>query len=141
MTVKTPAPIHWSFWLIGSIAFFWNGIGAINFFLQMNPEMIASYRESERAIIVDRPLWATIGFAIAVFGGTLGSVLMILRRSAALSIFIASLVGVIVTMAHTLSLDVSFGTGELLGIILMPILVAAQLVWYSRKAQELGWLR
>jgi hypothetical protein len=50
-------------------------------------------------------------------------------------------VGVIVTMAHTLSLDVSFGTGELLGIILMPILVAAQLVWYSRKAQELGWLR
>jgi hypothetical protein len=132
--------VHWSFWAISAVALVWNLMGVLNFFMQMNPDMIAAYRDSERVIIEGRPLWATGSFVIAVFGGALGCILLLLRKSAANYLFIASLVGVIVTMIHTLGIGVDFGPGEILGIILMPLVVAAFLIWYSKQAQNKGWI-
>ncbi len=132
--------VHWSFWAIGAIALIWNVLGAINFVVQMNPDSLAAYREVEQALIVGRPAWATVAFAIAVFGGSLGCLMLLLKKSAAFYLFIASLLGVIVTMIHTLGVDVDFGLGEILGIILMPLLVAAFLIWYSRRARSKSWI-
>ena len=47
--------IHWSFWAVGAVSLIWNVLGVMNFFAQMNPEMLAAYRESERAIVEGRP--------------------------------------------------------------------------------------
>ncbi len=141
MNDETVAGVHWSFWAIGAVALIWNVMGVINFFVQMNPDVLATYRESERAIVEGRPVWATGAFAIAVFGGALGCLLLLLRKSAAYYLFIASLLGVIVTMAHTLGVGIDFGLGEILGIILMPLAVAAFLIWYSKWAQSKGWIR
>jgi hypothetical protein len=132
--------VHWSFWVIGAIALIWNGLGAVNFLVQMSPDSIAAYRESERLIIDGRPLWATAAFAVAVFGGAIGALLLLLRRSVAFYLFAASLFGVLVTMLHTLGSGIEFGLGEILGIILMPLVVAAFLVWYSMLAQRRGWI-
>lgn len=132
--------VHWSFWLIGIVALIWNLMGSINFFAQMNPEVLAAYRESERAIVEGRPAWATAGFAIAVFGGTLGCVLLLLKRSAAYHLFIVSLLGVLVTMAHTLGVGIDFSLGEVVGIILLPTVVAAFLIWFARRVQSQGWI-
>jgi len=138
MNDETVRSVHWSFWAIGAVALVWNVMGVINFFVQMNPDTLAAYRESERAIIEGRPAWATGAFALAVFGGALGSLVLLLRKSAAAYLFIASLVGVIVTMIHTLGVD--FGIGEILGIILMPLAVAAFLIGYSKHAKSKGWI-
>ena len=132
--------IHWSFWLIAGVALVWNVLGSINFVVQLNPDMVDAYREAERAIIVNRPAWATVAFAIAVFGGVVGCVLLLLRKSIAFYPFIASLIGVIVTIAHSLSILNDLGVGEILGIILMPIAVAAFLVWYSKMAEKNAWI-
>ncbi len=140
MNDATDRRVHWSFWLIGVIALVWNVGGVINFFAQMNPDMLDAYRESERAIIEGRPLWATAAFAIAVFGGALGCLLLLLRKSVATYAFIASLLGVIVTMVHTLGADIEFGLGEVLGIILMPLVLAAFLIWYSKYAESKDWI-
>jgi hypothetical protein len=140
MNDETVRSVHWSFWAIGAVALVWNVMGVINFFMQMNPDMIAAYRDSERAIIEGRPTWATGAFVIAVFGGALGCILLLLRKSAAYYIFMASLLGVIVTMIHTLGIGIDFGPGEILGIILMPLVVAAFLIWYSKQAQNKGWI-
>ena len=132
--------VHWSFWVISAIALIWNVMGVINFFMQMNPNVLVAYRQSERAIIEGRPAWATGAFAIAVFGGALGCLLLLLRKSPAYYLFIVSLLGVIVTMAHTLGVGIDFGLGEILGIILMPLVVAAFLIWYSKQAESKGWI-
>ena len=110
-------------------------MGAINFFMQMNPEILAAYRDSERAIVEGRPLWATGGFAAGVFGGSVGSLLLLLRELVAFYVLIVSLIGVLVTMVHTLGIGIDFGLGEMLGIVLMPVVVAAFLVWYSKWAE------
>lgn len=54
--------------------------------------------------------------------------------------FIASIVGVIVTMIHTLTSGIQFGVGELVGIIAMPLVVAALLIWYARYSDKKRWL-
>ena len=131
---------HWSFWIISVLMLIWNLMGCINFFVQMNPDMVASYQETEQAIIQDRPIWATAAFAIAVFGGALGCLLLMLRKSIAFYLFIASLLGVLVTMPHTLGAGIDFGTGELIGIIFMPVAVAVFLVWYLKYTQSKGWV-
>ncbi len=140
MNDETVGGVHWSFWIIGAVTLLWNVMGVINFFVQMNPDPLASYPESHRAIIEGRPAWATGGFAIAVFGGALGCLLLLLRKLAAFYVFIASLLGVIVTMIHTLGAGIDFGLGEILGIILMPLVVAAFLIWYSKQAESKDWI-
>lgn len=141
MNDETAGRVHWSFWAITVIALIWNLMGVINYFVQMDPDMLASYRESERAIIEGRPAWATGAFAIAVFGGALGAILLLLRKSAALYLFIASLLGVIVTMIHALGAGIEFGAGEIAGIILMPLVVAVLLIGYAKHAASRGWVR
>jgi len=140
VTEQNTGGIHWSFWLISAIALIWNALGVANFFVQMDPEVISAYRESEQAIIVGRPAWATGAFAVAVFGGAIGSLLLLLRKAAANYLFIASLIGVVGTMIHALGVDIEFGPGEIAGIIVMPLAVAVFLIWYTKSSQARGWI-
>ena len=55
-------------------------------------------------------------------------------------LFTASLAGVLATQAYTLSVGINFGAGEIIGIIVMPVAVAAFLVWYSKFAERKGWI-
>lgn len=143
MSNKTVSGVHWSFWAISVLALIWNLMGCINFLLQMNAEVLASFPESHRVLIEGRPVWATAGFAIAVFGGALGCLLLLLRKTAAYYLFIASLLGVIVTMIHTIGIVRSangFSPFEVLLAILMPLVVAAFLIWYSKWVERRGWI-
>jgi hypothetical protein len=135
--------VHWSFWIIGAVALIWNVMGVINFFGQMNADALAAMPKAQRAIIEGRPAWATRAFAIAVFGGALGSLLLLLRKSAAYYLFIAALLGVIVQMTPYLGMagaTIDFGPFEISMFILMPLVVAAFLIWYSKQAESKGWI-
>jgi len=142
MNKETVGSVHWSFWTIGAVALIWNVMGVINFFVQMHPDALASYPDSHRAIIEGRPAWATGAFAVAVVGGALGCLLLLLRKSAALHVFIASLLGVIVQMIPHLGVGGSNieGPVEIVMMILMPPVVAAFLIWYSKRARSRGWI-
>lgn len=135
--------IHWSFWVLGIAALIWNVLGSVNFMMQTNPDIVARFPETHQAIINGRPIWATAGFAIGVFGGALGSVLLLLRKSAAGYLFIASLLGVIAATVHTVRIAASavqFSNFELVMMIPMPVAVAGFLVWYLKWAERRGWV-
>ena len=143
MNDETVGRVHWSFWAIGAVTLVWNVIGVINFFMQMNADALASFPESHRAIVESRPAWATGAFAIAVFGGALGCLLLLLRKPAAYYLFIASLLGVVVQLIHTLGIarpTINFSPFDISMIILMPLVVAAFLIWYSKRAESKGWI-
>ena len=143
MNEKTVTAVHWSFWVIAAFALIWNILGSLNYLGQMNADLVATMPETHRAIIDGRPAWATGGFALSVFAGALGGLLLLLRKSAAIYLFIASLLGTIVTMIHTTRVATSkieFGGGEIVVMILLPLIVAALLIWYSRNAERKGWI-
>ncbi len=143
MNDKKVGGVHWSFWIIGAVALIWNLMGVMNLFMQMNADALTAMPEAQRAIIEGRPTWATGAFAIAVFGGALGSLLLLLRKSAAFYLFIASLLGMLVHMIPYLGMagsTIDFGPFEISMYILMPLVVAAFLIWYSKHAKNKSWI-
>ena len=142
MNKETVKGAHWSFWLISVVALLWNVGGAANYLMQTNPEFVTTLPETHRAIIEGRPAWATGGFAIGVFGGALGCLLLLLRKSIARYVLIASLLGILVTMIHTITVSsaIDLSPVEILVMILLPIIVAAFLVWYAKHAMGKGWI-
>ena len=139
MNDKTVGGIHWSFWIIIVVTLIFNAMGVINYFVQMNPDSLASFPEHYRTIIEGRPAWATGGFAIAVFGGTLGCFLLLLRKSFAFYVFTASLLGVIASMMHIFGVA-GFSSFEVWMGVLMQLVVTVFLIWYSKKAESKGWI-
>jgi hypothetical protein len=143
MNDETVGGVHWSFWAIGAVALIWNVMGVINYFMQMNADALATYPAAERAIVEGRPAWATGAFAISQFGGVLGCLLLLLRKSAAIYLFIASLLGVIATVTYTLGMagsTIDLTPVEISAYILMPLVVAAFLIWYSMHTKSKGWI-
>ena len=139
MNDETIGSIHWSFWIISVVTLIFNVMGVINYFVQMNADSLASFPESYRPIIEGRPAWATAAFAIAVFGGSLGCLLLLLKKSAAFYVLIASLLGVIVTMMHIFGVA-GFSSFEIWIGVLMQLVVTAFLIWYSKQAESKGWI-
>jgi len=137
MSDKNVGGVHWSFWVIGAVTLIYNAAGVINFFSHMNADTVAAMPDLYRGIIQGRPVWATGGFAIAVFGGVLGCLLLLLRKPVAYFVFIGSLIGAIVTMIHTFS---SAAPAEFLIGNLVQLVVTAFLIWYSKRAQSKGWI-
>ena len=134
---------HWSFWVIAIVTLIWNAMGATNYIMQLNPDVVATFPDSHRAIIEGRPTWATTAFAVAVFGGTIGCLLLLLKKSAAYYLFIASFLGVVVTIVHTFSVNgstASSGPIDIILTILLPLIVAAFLIWYAKMVTEKGWI-
>lgn len=143
MIDETVSKVHWSFWVIGAFALIWNVLASVNYLMQMDAGVVAVLPDSHRAIIESRPAWATGGFAVAAFGGAIGGLLLLLRKPAAYYLFVASLLGAIVTMIHTIRIarsTIEFSLAEIVIMILMPIVVAAFLLWYSMQARSKGWI-
>ncbi len=143
MNDKTVSDVHWSFWAIGAIALLWNAMGVMNLFWQMNSDNLAAMPELHRAIAEGRPTWATAAFALAVFGGALGCLLLLLRKRAASYLMIASFIGMVVHMFSYFgmaNLAVGFSPSDIVLIVVMPIAVAAFLIWYTKRAESKGWI-
>ena len=143
MNEQNSTGIHWSFWVIAIVGLIWNAMGGANFVMQMNPDAVMTVPETHRAIIEGRPIWATAGFAVGVFGGALGCLLLLLRKSAASYLFAVSLIGMIATMIHSIiiaSSVVDFSAFEIIMMIFMPLLVAVFLIWYAKYAQGKNWI-
>lgn len=88
-------------------------------------------------------MWATGGFVLGVFGGVLGCLLLLFKKSYSFYVFIASLLGIIITMIHTANVAlsiISFNLGEIFVMIVLPMVVAATLICYSKLAIGKYWI-
>ena len=100
-------------------------------------DFVQSMPENHQAIIVGRPAWATGGFALGVFGGALGCILLIKLNRLSLPVFYISLAGIVLTMVHTANVamsEVEFTVSEIFVMAVLPVIVAAGLAAYARHA-------
>ena len=122
------------FWAIGLLGRIWNALGCFNFIIQMDPGAVADLPGAYQVLIASRPGWVTAALSIAVFGGLLGCVLMLLRRATARLALFLSLIGVALTMGHALWVGTSAPGGVSVVIsTAMSLAVAAGLVWYMHS--------
>ncbi len=136
---------HWSVWVVGGLSLIWHLMGCMNYVYQatMGADALANMSVAQQAIIVDRPAWATGAFAIAVFGGVIGSLLLLLRKRMSLWFFLVALIGVIVSMIPVFGIinsGVEFSMFERVMYLAMTPLVGAFLVWFTRIAIQRSWI-
>ena len=81
------------FWAIASVGLVWNLIGCWNYIVQTDPDAVAQMPEVYRLVVENRPAWATAGFAVSVFCGAVGCILMLLRRQVSVALLVLSLLG------------------------------------------------
>ena len=137
-------PATW-FWVVSAIALIWNLMGVIAYMAQvmMSPEALQALPENERALLASTPAWSTGAFAIAVWGGTLGSILLLLRRKLATPVLITSFGGILVQMFHEFFMSKSievYGPGGMV-MPIMVLIIGIFLIWFSRKATANGWMK
>ena len=141
---KTPGR-PWHLWLIGIIGGLWSSIGVMSFMLtQMNVEVVMSqYPPEQREYFETFPLWAVAFWAIGVFGGVIGCLLLLLKNRLAFHVLLASVIGAIVSNLGGLFLlggmEVMGGTGAL-GFAAFIIVFAASLAYYARAMCNKGVL-
>ena len=140
MSEREAGSVHWSFWVVGAVALVWNAMGVLNLIMQMNPDVLATYPESHQTIVANQTGWIAASVTVAIIGGTIGCVLLLLRKAGAVYLFYASLIGTIIVVAHTLSLSIDLSASDIVMIIAMPVVVAALLAWYSRWTATRGWI-
>lgn len=133
-----------SFWVISVIALLWNLMGAKAYLDQayVTDSFKAMYNEEQLKMIAEAPSWATGAFAIAVFGGVLGCILLLMRKQLAKTIFVISLIGILVQMYYNFFVIDSmavYGPGALV-MPIMVILFALFLIWYSKYCIQKNWI-
>lgn len=114
----------------------WNLFGIYQFFSTFNANvanLISSGLTREQAeMYVNLPVWMNAAFAIGVFGGTIGSVLLALRMSLAKLVFTASLIAYVILYVGDIILGVFSAFGMAQVIILSCVLaIAVGLLWMA----------
>ncbi|MFZ4732682.1 MAG: hypothetical protein ACOYK7_09125 [Pirellulales bacterium] len=132
------------FTAVVAVALAWNIIGllaVVSDLLVSAPEITAPAAQ-QQAIPAARPLWSVAASVVAVVGGTLGCLALLLRRRESLVLLAASLVGVVL---QDIGIFVVAGVGPGVGpvpFILQSLVlaIAVGLVFLARHATRRGWL-
>jgi uncharacterized membrane protein len=132
------------FLVVAGIALVWNLMGVMAYIAQvtMSPEALAALPAEQQALLASTPAWATGAFALAVFGGALGSLALLIRKTWAFPLLLISLAAVIVQLFHAFFMSKSievFGPGGMI-MPLMVIVIAAYLLFLAKQAKAKGWL-
>jgi hypothetical protein len=142
MDEQTQSTVPAWFRIAAVLALLWELFGCFMYVTQVTTD-VASLPIDQRAMWNATPPWIIGAYAVAVWGGLLGAVLLLMRRKLAEHLLLLSLIAVVV----------QFG-----GVLLVPALrqvtpdsafalpIAIFLVCYgiymlSRRARKRGWLR
>lgn len=142
-TTKTTPPT-W-FWILSAVALIWNLMGVFAYLADANIsiEDLEQMSQAKRLLYESQPVWVTGAYAIAVWGGTLGCILLLLRTKWARPILYLSLLGIIAQLSYSIFLSNSLEVYGPVGII-MPVMVLSigiALVFFANKAISKSWIR
>lgn len=134
-----------TFYILASVFLVWNLMGLMFYYMQvtMTPEVMAeNFNDAQFSFMTNMPVWATSAYAIAVNAGIVGALLMLLRKSWAVHLFVLSLVAVLIQDLDAFVLRGAievWGSGGIVLPLLVIIICLAE-IGYSRTAKGRGWL-
>jgi hypothetical protein len=92
----------WHLWLVGILGFLWSGGGAFDYLMTQtqNEGYLSSFTPEQLDFFLSFPTWVIAFWALAVWGGVLGTVLLLLKKRWAVGVLLVSLVSMVVTTIH-----------------------------------------
>lgn len=120
------------------------GLAAFGMIMSMlgNREALesAGMNEAQQELLNATPPWVNVAFGLAVIGGTLGCLCLVMKKKIAVPILTLSLLGVLAQNTYVFFMSNSV---ELMGVGLAPlvILIAIGLVPFSLFGAAKNWLK
>jgi len=131
------------YWLVVILSFLWYAVGVFNYLAQayMTDETLVSFPDEVQLYYTNLPAWVTAAFALAVFGGLLGSVGLFLRKKWASFLFLGSFFAIVAQQFHSFFVqDFIEITIEKAIMPLLILIIALYMIYYSRKSETEGLL-
>ena len=124
------------FWPVATLGLAWNVFGVVQFLSKVqstvDSQMSRGLTKEQAELYTSLPLWMDVSFAIGVFGGTLGTILMMLRMQSAKIVFALSLAAYVVLYIGDISLGVFAALGApQVAVLTLVVAVAAGLQWVA----------
>jgi hypothetical protein len=140
MTAKTPVHL----WIIGVVSLLWNAIGAFDYSAtQLRLEFYMSQFTSQQLeYFYSFPAWVKAAWAVGVWGSLLGSVSLLSRKSWAVWLFGASILGLVFTTVYNFILSEGMAVMGSGGAIFTAVIwaIALLLFFYARAMAKRGVL-
>jgi hypothetical protein len=140
----SPARADWKLWTIGIAALLWNAVGALDYVMTQtkNASYMGQFTAEQLEYFYGFPAWCVACWAIAVWGGVLGSVLLLLRKRLAVPVFLVSLVAMVLTTVYNFGLSdgvriMGSGAAAFSAVIFV---IAVALYLYARSLARRGVL-
>jgi len=138
-----PTPPKWFKWLV-AIALAWNVAGVLGVAadMRLSAADIAALPANQQALYAARPFWSVVASVVAVGGGTLGCLGLLMRRRWALVLLYLSLVGIVVQDIGIFLVAGRAGSPGLVAAILqgLVLVIGMALVALARRANGRSWL-
>jgi hypothetical protein len=141
-SIKTP----WHLWVVGLVSLLWNMMGVLDFTMTQtrNATYLKGVTAKQLEYFYGIPFWVVAAWGLAVFTGAGGSLLLLFRKRLAGPVFVASLIGMILTDLYNYvlsnGLEVMGGAGAV--VFAAVIFVIGLLLWlYARAMCQRGVLR
>jgi hypothetical protein len=140
----TPQRTPRHLWVVGTLGLLWDSMGAFDYLMTQtqNASYMSQFTPEQLEFFYGFPTWVVAFWAIAVWGGVLGTALLLLRKRLAAPVLLASFLAMVVTSIHNFllsnGLEVMGGTG--MAFSLMIFIVALGLWLYARAMAERGVL-
>jgi hypothetical protein len=138
------APAH--LWIVGILATLWNGYACYDYLMTVtkNQAYLSGLPADQLAYYETLPTWLTGAWALGVWGGIAGSLLLLARSRHAVLAFAVSLIGVIATFGYQMTMTDMPASMKEGGMMLVPFvigLIAIGLLYYAWKQEKKGLLR
>lgn len=131
------------FYMVVVLALIWNlaGVFAVGADLALSASDIAAMSPAQQAMYAARPVWSVVGSILAVAGGTLGCLALLVRHGLALALLYGSLIGIVL---QDLGLFVVAGVGGGASAVAavmqgMVLVIAIGLIALTRYAMRQFW--
>ena len=94
-------------WVVGIFALLWNAMGAFDYLMTQtqNEGYMGNFSPEQLEFFYGFPSWVVAFWALAVWGGVLGAVLLLLRKKLAVGVFLVSFLSMVVTTVHNFFLS------------------------------------
>jgi hypothetical protein len=140
---RAAVPMH--LWIVGVLALLWNAIGAFDYLMTQtrNEAYMGQFTPEQLAYFYGLPAWVVSTWALSVWGGVLGSILLLLRNRWAVVVFGVSLATMVITTIYnfglTNGLEIMGTFGAVFTLVIFAIAVA--LFVYAKRLAATGILR
>ena len=140
-TITKPTPLYW---LISIVALFWNFMGIIAYLGQayISDDALKMLPEENQLYFSYVPAWVTAAFAVAVFGGFLGAIGLIIRKKWAYFLFVISFLALVAQHVYNFFIQNYIEmTGSQMILPIVTFIVAVLLIYFSKQKSQQGVLR